>query len=324
MKNQDLEKFLFLSETKKETDFTFEVNPFKRANYERGKESYAIFDYQEKCNNYINNGFDVFSSERIILNNNNFFELNEEENDDDILNSEYHIKRPKEKKKKIFVAKKEKKQPQKRIKRGRKRKRESEKGIHSKNDDDNIIRKIKAHFFKYVNKTLRKTIKSTWHKFENIPYNIIKKSSNEYNIHLMNSTIKEIYEESIQHIDKYKRKDYERNKRTLEYLSKEENAEKEEKVINLLNLNFIQFFDNFRNENLRTFLDEINPLSKNNKSSINSNNESSIEENLDEKDVNKYLAKVEGICTNFETLLLNKFYSSKKGKKRIKTKKRKN
>jgi hypothetical protein len=71
-------------------------------------------------------------------------------------------------------------------------------------------------------------------------------------------------------------------------------------------------------------LNEINPLSKKNKSNINSNNESSIEENLDEKDVNKYLAKVEDICTNFETLLLKKFYSSKKGKKRIKTKKLKN
>ena len=49
----------------------------------------------------------------------------------------------------------------------------------------------------------------------------------------------------------------------------------------------------------------------------NKKGESNVDEKIDEEDVNQYLTKVENICNNFETLLLNKPNSSKK----IKTKK---
>ena len=71
----------------------------------------------------------------------------------------------------------------------------------------------------------------------------------EYNIHLMNSTIREIYQESLTYNKKPEECVYRRNKRkgrnekTLDYLSKPENQEKEKEVINLLNLNSIQFFE---------------------------------------------------------------------------------
>ena len=309
MRNKDLDKFLFLLETRKETDFTEEVNPFNDENYERDKEHFTTFAFQESCNNNITSYFEIFPFERNIFDNINLLELNEEPNDDDILKSDCFFIKPKENKKKIFIINKEIKKPQNRIKRGRKIKKESGKGKHSKNDEDNIIRKIKAHFFKYVNETLNKSIKSSWHKFENIPYDMIKKSSIEYNIHLMNLSLKDIYNESINYIDKYERRKYQRNKNTLIYLSKK-GKENEEKVINLLNLNFIQFFDNFRKEYLPTFLDEINPLTKN-KKSYKDNNKLEIDENIDEKELSQYLSKVEYICNNFETLLFNKLGSSK-------------
>jgi len=311
-----IQKFLIVTKSKSETDFTYEENPANNENYERDKEGLINFTHQESFNDNINKNFGPPLLENKMLNN-NLLELKAEESEEININTIYFMDKPKENKKKIFMAIKEKIKPQNGNKRGRKRKGESGKGKHSKKEKDNIIRKIKVHFFRYVKETLNKAIKDKRHKFKNVPYYIISKSSKEFNTDLMNLTIKEIYEESFQYVDKYKEKNYKRNKWALEYFSKEENEVNEKEVINLLNLNFIQFFDIFRKEYLPTFLDEINPLSKNKKPNNNKKGESNVDEKIDEEDVNQYLTKVENICNNFETLFLNKTNSSKK----IKTKK---
>jgi hypothetical protein len=311
-----IQKFLIVTKSKSETDFTYEENPANNENYERDKEGLINFTHQESFNDNINKNFGPPLLENKMLNN-NLLELKAEESEEININTIYFMDKPKENKKKIFMAIKEKIKPQNGNKRGRKRKGESGKGKHSKKEKDNIIRKIKVHFFRYVKETLNKAIKDKRHKFKNVPYYIISKSSKEFNTDLMNLTIKEIYEESFQYVDKYKEKNYKRNKWALEYFSKEENEDNEKEVINLLNLNFIQFFDIFRKEYLPTFLDEINPLSKNKKPNNNKKGESNVDEKIDEEDVNQYLTKVENICNNFETLFLNKTNSSKK----IKTKK---
>jgi hypothetical protein len=311
-----IQKFLIVTKSKSETDFTYEENPANNENYERDKEGLINFTHQESFNDNINKNFGQPLLENKMLNN-NLLELKAEESEEININTIYFMDKPKENKKKIFMAIKEKIKPQNGNKRGRKRKGESGKGKHSKKEKDNIIRKIKVHFFRYVKETLNKAIKDKRHKFKNVPYYIISKSSKEFNTDLMNLTIKEIYEESFQYVDKYKEKNYKRNKWALEYFSKEENEVNEKEVINLLNLNFIQFFDIFRKEYLPMFLDEINPLSKNKKPNNNKKGESNVDEKIDEEDVNQYLTKVENICNNFETLFLNKTNSSKK----IKTKK---
>ena len=316
MTSRYIQKFLIVTKSKSETDFTYEENPANNENYERDKEGLINFTHQESFNDNINKNFGPPLLENKMLNN-NLLELKAEEIEEININTIYFMDKPKENKKKIFMAIKEKIKPQNGNKRGRKRKGESGKGKHSKKEKDNIIRKIKVHFFRYVKETLNKAIKDKRHKFKNVPYCIISKSSKEFNADLMNLTIKEIYEESFQYVDKYKEKNYKRNKWALEYFSKEENEVNEKEVINLLNLNFIQFFDIFRKEYLPTFLDEINPLSKNKKPNNNKKGESNVDEKIDEEDVNQYLTKVENICNNFETLFLNKTNSSKK----IKTKK---
>lgn len=316
MTSRYIQKFLIVTKSKSETDFTYEENPANNENYERDKEGLINFTHQESFNDNINKNFGQPLLENKMLNN-NLLELKAEESEEININTIYFMDKPKENKKKIFMAIKEKIKPQNGNKRGRKRKGESGKGKHSKKEKDNIIRKIKVHFFRYVKETLNKAIKDKRHKFKNVPYYIISKSSKEFNTDLMNLTIKEIYEESFQYVDKYKEKNYKRNKWALEYFSKEENEVNEKEVINLLNLNFIQFFDIFRKEYLPTFLDEINPLSKNKKPNNNKKGESNVDEKIDEEDVNQYLTKVENICNNFETLFLNKTNSSKK----IKTKK---
>lgn len=316
MTSRYIQKFLIVTKSKSETDFTYEENPANNENYEIDKEGLINFTHQESFNDNINKNFGPPLLENKMLNN-NLLELKAEESEEININTIYFMDKPKENKKKIFMAIKEKIKPQNGNKRGRKRKGESGKGKHSKKEKDNIIRKIKVHFFRYVKETLNKAIKDKRHKFKNVPYYIISKSSKEFNTDLMNLTIKEIYEESFQYVDKYKEKNYKRNKWALEYFSKEENEVNEKEVINLLNLNFIQFFDIFRKEYLPTFLDEINPLSKNKKPNNNKKGESNVDEKIDEEDVNQYLTKVENICNNFETLFLNKTNSSKK----IKTKK---
>lgn len=316
MTSRYIQKFLIVTKSKSETDFTYEENPANNENYEIDKEGLINFTHQESFNDNINKNFGQPFLENKMLNN-NLLELKAEESEEININTIYFMDKPKENKKKIFMAIKEKIKPQNGNKRGRKRKGESGKGKHSKKEKDNIIRKIKVHFFRYVKETLNKAIKDKRHKFKNVPYYIISKSSKEFNTDLMNLTIKEIYEESFQYVDKYKEKNYKRNKWALEYFSKEENEVNEKEVINLLNLNFIQFFDIFRKEYLPTFLDEINPLSKNKKPNNNKKGESNVDEKIDEEDVNQYLTKVENICNNFETLFLNKTNSSKK----IKTKK---
>ena len=310
MTNKDLQKFFALTKPKSEVDFTDEEHPSNNENCERDKEDLITFSCQESSKNFTNT-LDPPIKDNCMLKN-NLLGSNAEEIDDNILlSSIYFIKKPEENKKKIFMILKEKMQPKNGIKRGRKPKKESGKGNHSRNAEDNIIRKIKVHFFHYVKETLNKTIKSIYHKFGSISYYVIRKSSNEYNIHLMNLTIKEIYEESLHYIDKDEGKNYKRNKWALKYCLKEENEGKEKEVINLLNLNFIQFFDIFRKEYLQTFLDEINPLSKNKKPNNNEKDESNVDKKIDEKELIKYLTNVEYICNNFETFLLNKLYSSK-------------
>ena len=111
----------------------------------------------------------------------------------------------------------------------------------------------------------------------------------EYNIHLMNSTIREIYQESLSYNKKSEDSEYredkrnDRNEKTLNYLSKPENQEKEKEVINLLNLNGNQFFEIFKMEKMESFLNEL-----------------SI------KYDKKYLDKVKNLCYNFEKWFFDK------------------
>ena len=186
------------------------------------------------------------------------------------------------------------------IKKGRPPDKEKRKNLkHRYYAEDNIMRKIKAHFYKYVNETLKSAIVNKKYMLHQIPYAMVKNLEKEYNTHLINSTIREIYQESLIYnkepegyiYRKDKRKG--RNKKILDYLSRPENQEKEKEVINLLNLNSIQFFEIFKMKNMETFLNEL-----------------SI------KYDKGYLDKVKNLCYNFE-----KWFFNKSGRIRKKNKK---
>ena len=144
-------------------------------------------------------------------------------------------------------------------KQGRKKKGEITKGNHTKFSSDNIITKIKSHFFKFMHHILNDAIKEKKYKFKpNCYKEIIKNTAKIYNINLMNLTLKQIYQESIKHIDEYdKIKNLKKIRKALKYLSIEENQEKEKYVIELLNEKFIEFYNNFKEQFMEIFLKEL-------------------------------------------------------------------
>ena len=80
---------------------------------------------------------------------------------------------------------------------GKKRKDESGLGVHTKESEDNIIRKIKGFFLKYLDKILNDSVRFAYKKFFRLSPTITNNLKKDDNIRLMNMTIREIYEENL-------------------------------------------------------------------------------------------------------------------------------
>ena len=78
----------------------------------------------------------------------------------------------------------------------KKRKDESGYKAHTKYSEDNIIKKIKASFIRYLDKELNNSLRfASAKKFYRLTSTIAKNLKKDDNIRLMNMTIREIYEE---------------------------------------------------------------------------------------------------------------------------------
>ena len=82
-------------------------------------------------------------------------------------------------------------------KRGRKSKFDERPVSHTHNSDDNIIKKIKTAMMNYVYERLNKSLKFINRKFHKPIKFINENLKKDYNIRLMNMTIREIYEENF-------------------------------------------------------------------------------------------------------------------------------
>ena len=80
---------------------------------------------------------------------------------------------------------------------GRKRKNESGLGVHTKDSEDNIIKKIKTHFMNFLDKKLNDSVHFANKKFYKLNSIISENLNRDYNKRLMNMTIREIYEETL-------------------------------------------------------------------------------------------------------------------------------
>ena len=131
-------------------------------------------------------------------------------------------------------------------KRGRKNKSQEikkpeRKNVHNKFSNDNIKRRIKASFNKYIIKLLNKLMKEKYKKarikFLKMNIKITKDISIEYNRHLLNKYIKEII---VKMSNKYKNQ--ENNKNCIKFI---ENKKDNEKIINILNMTYEQLYTNY-------------------------------------------------------------------------------
>lgn len=165
---------------------------------------------------------------------------------------------------------------------GRKKKEEIFKGNHTKFTDDNVIRKIKCHFLNYINNTLNSSLinkKDAFLKLDNFVNENLKK---DYNLQLMNQTIKEIYYNS-KISSKYKKQSEDINKSLINKIYLEKN---EIETIKILEQTYIELFNKLKQEQLDNFCEEI--IKK------------EVKNGLSEENANVYLNRIKVLCQNYK------------------------
>jgi len=170
--------------------------------------------------------------------------------------------------------------------------------IHSKECEDNIIKKIKTHCMIYLEKQLNKSLKYSlnfsFKKFYKLNTDINEILRKDYNIKLMNMTIKEIYEEN----SPCKKYDQSVNKKNYDLIREIYDKNEEKETIELLNTKFIDFLNEL--ETKEFIIKEIERKERLKKKD-NHNNIS-------------YMSKVRNLLENFQewfTKKLDRNYKSK-------------
>ena len=181
-------------------------------------------------------------------------------------------------------------------KRGRKSKSGKIKGNHTRDNKDNIIKKIKVSCFNYIHKILNDSLHFTYKMFLNLNTKFKEDLKKDSNTKLMSMTIKEIYEEIIP----AKRYDISnedvKNKNKLlikEIMDKNEERE----TIKILNTKFIDLFK--QEETTKHIINEI--MKKEKKEKIEN----------DFGNLDDYLEKVKGCLQSYES-----WFSEKRGRNR--------
>ena len=181
-------------------------------------------------------------------------------------------------------------------KRGRKSKSGKIKGNHTRDNKDNIIKKIKVSCFNEIHTILNDSLRFSYKKFLNLNTKFKEDLKKDSNTKLMSMTIKEIYEEIIP----AKRYDISnedvKNKNKLlikEIMDKNEERE----TIKILNTKFIDLFK--QEETKKHIINEI--MKKEKKEKIEN----------DFGNLDDYLEKVKGCLQSYES-----WFSEKRGRNR--------
>lgn len=166
--------------------------------------------------------------------------------------------------------------------RGRKKKEVEEKGNHTKFTDDNMMRKIKCHYFNHINNSLNNSLKNKPPIFLKLDNFINENLKRDYNMELMNKTIKDIYTNS-KISNKYKKKNEENNKQLVEKIYSENN---EVDTIQILNKTYFELFSELIKDKLDEFCSEI--LKKEEKNG------------LPHDQANDFSTKMKNLCMNYK------------------------
>ena len=185
---------------------------------------------------------------------------------------------------------------------GRKSKDDKEKGEHTKYCEDNIIRKIKTNFLIYIHNKINKSIKNKDFHLLRFNSKISENLKKDYNIKLMNTTFKHLYE-NTNISTKYRKQIIENidiNKQIIQKIYNEE-GDKEIDAINILNMTYKELFNDFIINNLNTFLNDVYEEEK--------------RKNESEDDIVNYIDKIKNLCNNYD-----KWFADKKGRNKTKRK----
>ena len=181
-------------------------------------------------------------------------------------------------------------------KRGRKSKSGKIKGNHTRDNKDNIIKKIKVSCFNYIHKILNDSLHFTYKMFLNLNTKFKEDLKKDSNTKLMSMTIKEIYEEIIP-AKKYdiSNEDVKNKNKLLIKEIMDKNEERE--TIKILNTKFIDLFK--QEETKKHIINEI--MKKEKKEKIEN----------DFGNLDDYLEKVKGCLQSYES-----WFSEKRGRNR--------
>ena len=177
--------------------------------------------------------------------------------------------------------------------RGRKKKNVTDKGNHTKFTDDNMMRKIKCHFFNHINTRLNNSLKDKKESFLKLDNLINENLKKDFNMELMNKTNKDIYQNS-KISNKYKNRKNDSNKELVEKIYTEN---KEIDAIKILDTTYIELFSELMQNNMDKFCNEI--ISKEEKNG------------LPREQSSTFLDKMKILCINYKD-----WFEKKRGRER--------
>jgi len=158
--------------------------------------------------------------------------------------------------KKIMINIKDDKKSEKLTKkRGRKKKKEERTAKHTQFSQDNEMKRIKTYLLNFIYNTLNKSFSTYHQKFLKISKYVNENLNRDYNLRLMEMTIKEIFENfplNNTYSEIIKAKNY--NKVLIKDILEKN---KEKKVIEILNSKYIDFLEILRTKNLDKFTQDI-------------------------------------------------------------------
>jgi hypothetical protein len=203
---------------------------------------------------------------------------------------------------------------------GRKKKEEKDKGNHTKFSEDNMMRKIKSYFLNFCHNLLNESISDKNMQFLKLNSLINKNLKKEFNLNLLNTKIKDLYQFS-KISSKYRKQAKEfsdKNKYIIEKIN-EDNVEIQ--TIKILDLTYKELFNIFRRQILDINLDlkmkikDITLLDNQKYKNINLFFDEifrqEINKNETKENIEIYINNIKDLCMNYESWFL-----SKKGRNR--------
>ena len=203
---------------------------------------------------------------------------------------------------------------------GRKKKEEKDKSKHTKFSEDNMMRKIKSYFLNFCHNLLNESISDKNMQFLKLNSLINKNLKKEFNLNLLNTKIKDLYQFS-KISSKYRKQAKEfsdKNKYIIEKIN-EDNVEIQ--TIKILDLTYKELFNIFRrqildiNLELKMKIKDIALLDNQKYKNINLFFDEifrqEINKNETKENIEIYINNIKDLCMNYESWFL-----SKKGRNR--------